>query len=153
MLPTETMRVERWETPFTDARDPSVGVIVEADEVGADALTLVVAPSGLDKYPKYLVRFASVVAFTCREEAFAPEIVGIDGVPFEDRRASAHLWMGSPWVESYRKGGPLVPAAGDGDLRHYLVFGGDNTVEVVTSAEPEVEEVTASRMLVARHAV
>lgn len=147
------MRVERWETPFTDARDPSVGVIVEADEGGADALTLVVAPGGLDKYPKYLVRFASVVAFTCREEAFAPEVPGLADAPFEDRRASAHLWTGSPWVESYRKGGPLVPAAGDGELRHYLVFGGDNTVEVVSSAEPELKEVAAPRLLVARHAV
>src|SRR5687767_9195011 len=63
----------RWETPFTETRFPSVSVITSSNqEDGIDILMVMVAPAGLDEYPKYLVDFGRVVAFTCMEEAYSP---------------------------------------------------------------------------------
>ena len=136
----------RWETPFTNISDPSVGVFFESDTDGIDVLSLVIAPHGIDKYPKYLVRFSSVIAYTCREESFAPSL-GIEDLSFEDRSASAQIWPNSPWIESYREGEGILFDPGNDTLQHFLVFGGDNIVEVVSMVIPKIEEVESPRKI------
>ena len=58
----------RWDVPFAEARDPSVSIITEH---GGDVVTLIVAPTGIDQYPKYRVRFDKVISLLYYEEAFS----------------------------------------------------------------------------------
>jgi len=99
----------RWETPFTEARCPSVGLLITSKGIEVDILKAVVAPGGIDEYPKYLVDFGRVIAFTCFEEAHSPE------------------------RGFYHTGDTPVSFA------HYVIFGGDNNVEVITPDTPAVE--------------
>ena len=138
--------IVRWETPFTSTAYPSVGVFIESDTDGIDTLSLVVAPDGIDKYPKYLVRFSSVVAYTYREESFAPSL-GIEDLTFEDRKASAQIWPNSPWIESYRQGEGLLFEPGHDPLEHFMFFGGDNIVEVISMVKPKIEEIAEPRTI------
>jgi hypothetical protein len=67
-------RIVRWETPFTDARWPGALLYTShAGPIGEFTLTAAVMPSGADKYPKYLVHFGEVIAFSCMEEMHFPE--------------------------------------------------------------------------------
>jgi hypothetical protein len=133
-----------WETPFTFAAYPSVGLIVEPDGEGTAAL--VVAPGGLDAYPKYIVRFAHVFAVTCGEEASFLFELGQQASPQE---AVAHIWGGSPHAAGYEQ-----TAFGAGvTVRHYVVFGGDNIASVVAGAAPVIETVSEPREITVRYAV
>jgi len=125
----------RWETPFTESRRPSVGVVVEAQSEGGDILKVVVAPFGLDSYPKYLIDFGNVIGFTCMEEAFCPPR-DFDMSMLEEKDLSAYEYLDSSWVKSYEGGIDVLP--GIGPLRHYLIFGGDNNVEVISRNVPTV---------------
>ena len=137
----------RWNTPFTDEFGPSVGLFIFPDhEDKRDLLTAIVTPEGTDKYPKYLVRFGGVLGFTCLEEAFAPER-GYTHAPIEtDEKICAWQWIDSPWLESYMEGAPLF---GYTELFHYIIFGGDNIVEVITSNPPEIERVDQETLFTA----
>ena len=136
----------RWDVPFAEARDPSVSLITEQ---GGDAATLVVAPSGIDRYPKYLVRFAKVIALLCYEEAFAFDR-GYRALSGIEPKCCAYLWTDSPWMESYRKGVDVFEWK---DLQHYLVFGGDFIVELVASGQPKVERLDERRVIDTRYKI
>ena len=85
----------RWDTPFAETRFPSVGLIITTKPNGEDILKAVVAPKGLDIYPKYLVTFGAVIAFSCFEEAHAPER-DFALVPAEEEKLCAYEYLNSP---------------------------------------------------------
>jgi len=128
----------RWETPFTDSQSPSVGLLIYANPDGTDILKAEVAPHGSGEYPKYLVNFGNVIAFTCMEEAFCPER-DFDPSMFEERDLSAYQYLDSPWLKSYEGGRHFIAGGHPGPFHHYLIFGGDNNVEVITPNIPLVE--------------
>ena len=133
-----------WDTPFTLCRYPSVGLVVEPD--GEGTVLLVVAPCGLDAYPKYLVRFTDVFSFTCGEEAGFQEDLGQHSAP---GHATAYVWNASPHAAAYAK----TAYGADKVVRHYVVFGGDNIASVISSAAPVIEEVSAPTELLVRYAI
>jgi hypothetical protein len=136
----------RWETPFTDKQFPSVGLLIATAPDMADILKAVVAPHGLDEYPKYLVNFGEVVAFTCMEEAHAPER-DFDSATFEDKNLCAYQYLDSPWLKSY-EGWELFFAGGRfNSFSHYLIFGADNNVEVITPNVPTIEVIKEKTIL------
>ncbi|HEX8472800.1 MAG TPA: hypothetical protein VF666_02085 [Pyrinomonadaceae bacterium] len=128
----------RWETPFTDTQVPSVGLLISTNPDGADNLKAVIAPHGLDEYPKYLVNFGNVIAFTCIEEAFCPER-DFDSTMFEERNLSAYQYLDSPWLKSYEGGRQFIAGGHPGPFYHYLISGGDNNVEVITPNIPTID--------------
>lgn len=130
----------RWDVPFAGARDPSVSLITEQ---GGDAVTLVVAPLGIDRYPKHLVRFDKVITLLCYEEAFAFDRGhrALSGIAPD---CCACLWTDSPWMKSYRKGTEVFDWK---DLQHYLVFGGDSVVELIASGPPKVDRLDERRLI------
>jgi len=132
-------QIIRWETPFTNTFLPSVNVIIGSDEDGGPDLFLIVAPKGLDQYPKHLVRFRHWIAHTCHEEAYSPSL-GIEKCTFEDRKACAHLWLNSPSLESYRGGEGFIFEEGE-QLQHFLLIGGDHNVEVISTENPDITEI------------
>jgi hypothetical protein len=136
----------RWDVPFAEARDPSVSLIAEQ---GGDAATLVVAPSGIDRYPKYLVRFGKVIALLCYEEAFAFDR-GYRALSGIEPNCCAYLWTDSPWMQSYRKGADVLDWK---DLQHYLVCGGDSIVELIASGQPKVEWLDEKRVIETKYEV
>jgi hypothetical protein len=142
----------RWETPFTDSRFPSVGLLIHASSDGTDILKAVVAPHGLDEYPKYLVNFGNVIAFTCMEEAFCPER-DFDPTMCEDRNLSAYQYLDSPWLKSYEDGKHFIAGGHPGTCYHYLIFGGDNNVEVITPNVPTVDIIEQKGVLLIKYEV
>jgi hypothetical protein len=124
----------RWDVPFAQAHYPSVSLITEK---GGDAVTLIIGPAGIDKYPKYRVRFDKVIALLCYEEAL---MLGRDYRALTGIEASvcAYLWIDSPWLRDNRSAADLFKLK---DLKHYLVFGGDSIVELVASGEPKIEQI------------
>lgn len=129
----------RWDTPFSDSKFPSVGLLSYWESKCDDQLQAVVAPDGIDRYPKYLVTFTRVIAFTCLEEMLCPELYMGPKIIMEPG-LSAYECLESPWLKSYTG----VNSNFD-PLHHYAIYGGDNNVEVVTQAVPTVETIGESR--------
>ena len=140
----------RWDTPFTGSRFPSVGLLISTGADGDDTLRAVVAPHGLEGYPKYLVNFGNVIAFTCMEESFRPER-DFDLTMFEERNLSAYQYLDSPWLKSYEGGRHFI--AGGRPFYHYLIFGGDNDVEVITPNIPAIEIIERKGILLIEYEV
>ena len=128
----------RWETPFTDKQRPSVGLIITTEADEADTLKAIVAPKGIEVYPKYMVTFGEVIAFTCFEEAHAPER-DLASVTIEDENLSAYEYLDSPWLQSYEAWKPIYFGNETSSFYHYLIFGGDNNVEVITPNSPTID--------------
>ena len=136
-----TAGLVRWDVPFAGAKDPSVSLITEQ---GGDAATLIVSPDGVDRYPKYLVRFDRVLAALCYEEALALN----RGYP--QAAGCACLWNDSPWLRASR--GWAVDFLRWPDLRHYVVFGGDSIVELLAS-EPKIQQIDKKTVIETKHEV
>lgn len=130
----------KWQAPFADAFFPSVVSAFTQRLDGSDQLTIVVMPGGINEYPRYLVNFYSVLVFSCFDEGCAParewpEVGNIESKP------CAWQWIDSPWVKSYQPCGNHDADGNPDPLHHYLIFGGDNIVEVISRKEPVIEEV------------
>ena len=132
-----------WETPFTYAQDASVGLVMEPD--GEMTALLIVAPGGLDAYPKYIVRFTGVFAATCGEEAGFALDLGQEHCP---ANANAYIWDASPHAKAYDE----TVFGYDRQLRHYVMFGGDNFVSIV-GEPPTIERVDEPFELTVSYAV
>lgn len=137
----------RWETPFTDKRWPSATVMTGPNHPDYE-LEVVVAPFGIDSYPKYVVNFGNVIAFSCMEEMHFPERDFAEA-ECEEEGLAAYEFLESTWLESYRKGEYFLFNEGDNKnekLRHFLIVGGDNNVEVITKHLPRIREVKDSKV-------
>jgi hypothetical protein len=127
------MSLTVWETPFASSRYPSVGLIV--DSHGDRTATVVVAPQGIDQYPKYLVRFEAVLSCTVEEEAHGTAFLAAVSPDEPPSQLCTALWADSPAL-AYE---PYLDILGlSGPIRHYLVFGSDNNVGVVAAKPPIV---------------
>lgn len=142
-------RIIRWETPFTDTQFPSVALIATSTINQSNNVKMIVMPQGTDKYPKYLVSFGEVIAFTCFEEAHAPER-DFTSTMIEEENLCAYLYLDSPWLKSYQAWIEHYHFPNDSiQSFHYLIFGGDNNIEVITTNKPTIElieEKTALRV-------
>jgi hypothetical protein len=137
----------RWDVPFAEARDPSVSLITEQ---GGDVATLIVAPHGIDQYPKYLVRFDKVLAVLCYEEALDLDR-GYRTLTGLQTSVCAYIWEDSPWLRPSR--GYAVEFLQLPDLQHYLVFGGDSVVELLASSASKVARIDERTVLETKHEV
>ncbi len=140
-------RFVRWETPFTDKRWPSATVMTGPNHPNYD-LEVVVAPFGIDSYPKYIVNFGDVVAFSCMEEMHFPER-DFGEAECDEEGLAAYEFLDSAWLESYRKGDYFLFNTDGGkeeQLKHFLIVGGDNNVEVVTKYTPTFRQVDGPKI-------
>lgn len=136
----------RWDTPFTDKQHPSIGLIIDAESDGAGILKAVVMPKGIDDYPKYIVNFGVVIAFTCMEEAHAPE-KDFAAAAIEEENLCAYEYIDSSWLKNYSAWSPFYFGNETGSFYHYLIFGGDNNIEVITPNRPVIEIVEEKTIL------
>jgi hypothetical protein len=143
-------RIVRWETPFTDAFYPSVemaAIPLPPTSGRTNNLKVIVTPHSVE-YPKYLVDFGEVLAFTCMEESCCPErdfsSATFDETITKDKFICALQWLNSPWLQSY--GGCHDPYS-EGKFSHYLMFGGDNNVEVITQNAPTIRVIEQKEIL------
>lgn len=97
---------------------------------------VVVNPSK-GEYPKYLVDFGATLAFTCMEEGCAPER-DFGPADLEAEKLCAYQYIDSPWLKSYE---PCQDPLSEGKFSHFLIFGGDNNVEVITQNVPQISRV------------
>ena len=137
----------RWKTPFTDKRWPSATVMTGPNHPNYE-LEVVVAPFGIGTYPKYVVNFGNVVAFSCMEEMHFPER-DFSEAECEEEGLSAYEFLNSTWLESYRQGEYFLFNTDGGSieqLRHYLIVGGDNNIEVITKHTPTFREVDDAKV-------
>jgi len=130
----------RWETPFTEIEWPSVVVITNRGPNDEYLLDSVVAPTGVDRYPKYLVEFGDVVGFSAMEEMHFPDH-GFKDAKIAEERLCAYRFIDSPWLECYERGEYFLFNLDGGTketLSHYVIFGGDDILQVVTKNEPVI---------------
>jgi hypothetical protein len=128
-----------WNTPFASQFFPSVIAAFATDQMTHDgSLTVVVGRSHLEPYPKYLVQFGKVLQFNCLDESCAPPLA-LPERGASDIRSCSWQWLESPTINSYQ--GCNYDSEGPQELLHYLIFGGDNIVEVVGKMRPSIEEV------------
>lgn len=144
-------KIVRWETPFTDSFYPSVVLLAAPFSLIVNkgiSAKVVVAPDGIDKYPKFLVDFDETLAFSCMEESCCPErdisSAIIDETIKNDKSICAFKWIDSPWLKSYE--GCHDPLS-EGKFSHYLIYGGDNNIEVITKNVPLITEVKQKEVL------
>jgi hypothetical protein len=144
-------KIVRWETPFTDAFYPSVVLIATPSPLLSKKgvnVKAIVAPSGIDKYPKYSVDFGEVIVFVSMDESCCPRR-DFDSVIFDetlkgDKELSAFQWFDSPWLKSYEA---CFDPYATGKFFHFLIYGGDNNVEVITQNIPKIELVKGPEIL------
>lgn len=139
-------KIIRWDTPFTDTQHPAVEFLTTIEQAKHNALKILVSPFGVDKYPKYLMHFGEVLAFTCMEEANAPQLI-IDAELENDIEPylSAYQYIDSPWLKSYETQIHFIPSGHLGYFSHYMILGGDNNVEIITAYQPIIETVAQKR--------
>src|SRR5215203_4504841 len=135
----------RWDTPFATAQFPSVGLLIITKPDGTDIVKALVAPDGTDRYPKFLVDFGEVIAFTCMEEAHAPAM-DFASATREEANLCAYEFLDSPWLKSYQPHRFFV-RANEVTFSHYLIFGGDNNIEVITPDQPTIETISQKETL------
>ena len=87
----------------------------------------------------YLLTCDEPLAFSCLDESCAPPR-DFGDTEVENTKACSWQWLDSPWIQSYQgcnhdADGEPVP------LNHYLIFGGDNIVEIVCRYELKITEV------------
>lgn len=138
-------KIVRWNTPFTDSPYPAVEFLTTIEKDKYNVLKVLVAPLGIDEYPKYLLDFGQVIAFTCMEEAHAPER-NFDSASITETNLSAYQWIDSPWLKSYEPQIHFISSGHLGYFSHYLIFGGDNNVEVITPYKPSIELIEQKRL-------
>lgn len=144
-------KIVRWETPFTDAFYPSVVLLTRgfsnSTGKGGD-VQAIVAPDGIDKYPKYLIDFGEVLVFTSMDEGCCPErdfgSAVFDETITEEKFVSAFQWIDSPWLKSYE--GCHDPNSED-KFSHYMIYGGDNNIEVITQNKPEIRIINKQEII------
>lgn len=137
----------RWKTPFTDERYPSATIMTGPNHPDYE-LEVVVSPHGIDRYPKYIVNFGNVVAFSCMEEMHFPEREFAEA-ECEEEGLAAYEFIDSAWLESYRKGEHFLFNTDGGNkeqLRHFLIVGGDNNIEIITKNVPTFREVEDAKV-------
>jgi hypothetical protein len=114
-------------------------------------MIIVVAPDGTDAYPKYIVDFQEVFSVSFKEELEAILSPELPPIPSSAKNWCAFIWQQSPQVLAYET------LARSHDLptpiRHYLIFGGDDIVEVICASEPKIEKVTEPRSLHATYEI
>jgi len=145
-------KIVRWETPFTDSFYPSVVLMAIPFPLmsrESNNLKVIVMPGSIElPYPKYLVDFGEVLAFTCMEEGCCPErdfsSATFDETITRDKFVCALQWFNSPWLKSYE--GCHDPYS-TGKFSHYLIFGGDNNVEVITQNAPTIRVIERKEVL------
>lgn len=146
--PSVKTELVRWDVPFAEWRGLSAWVITES----GDSFTIVVAPLSdkrpEDNYPKYLIRFEKVITLLAYDEACATHRIyykmtgWIKGV-------QAYQWIDSPWLDGYRGCHEIHGKK----LYHYVIFGDDNLVEVISVGEAKIEKVNEKRFIDAKHEV
>lgn len=105
-------------------------------------MRVVVNPSK-GEYPKYLVDFGDALAFICMEEGCAPERDFATAV-LEAEKLCAYQYIDSPWLKSYE---PCQDPLSEGKFSHYMIFGGDNNVEVITQNVPQIRKIDQKEVL------
>ena len=113
---------------------------------GERTALLVVAPGGLDAYPKYTVHFTHVFAVSCGEEAGFVLDLGQEHGPAD---VVAQLWEASPHAAAYAK----TALGANLEIRHYVVFGGDNVASVVCGGRPIIKTLLGPTELAVAYAV
>lgn len=136
-------RLTRWNTPFTDTTFPAVTLLTDPEV--QNSVHLVVAPTGIDRYPKYLVSFEPAVAFKVEDESFPTDV---EYRRIQDvRGVCACECLDSAWVRSFAPSAVIVEAYYSDPLRHFIVFGGDVNAEVLSTEEPEITKISEPRAL------
>ena len=135
MVSADPSKLETWDTEFSDVLCPSAILLCNTRGDAA----VVVGPHGVDKYPKYLLRFnaRSTVGYKCEDEGFALN-KSLFQLRSENHRCT-YKWVGSPWLDTYHA--DHVEIILGGKLTHYVIIGGDFIVEIISTEGPLIEKI------------
>jgi hypothetical protein len=119
-------------------------------EVETGNFIIVVEPWPGDHYPKYLVRFESVIEIRIYDEALCGFEARLSPLTGWIRGLKAYERCYSPSAQSCQK---YAEFRAWPEPRHYLIIGEDSVVEVISSYEPQFERVDEKRFIEARYEI
>lgn len=133
-------RIIRWETPFVDEFYPSV---LAAAYPGAGGIHAKVFVSGQSER-WFSVDFGKVLVCNIMDEGCCPQRdfgdAIFDPAVRNDVFVASFIWLQSPWLRAYE---PCHDPFSENKFAHYLIFGGDYKVEVITMNEPRIQTIEA----------
>jgi len=113
-----------------------------------------VAPKGVEEYPKYVIEFSSVYAFSCEEEAGSISYAGALKEQRSEELGCSYIWQDSPQAITY---GTFVPDmafhGGNGPVRHYVILGGDYNVGIVAADFPTIRVIENGETITLKYKV
>ena len=124
--------LEVWDTPFASKRFPSVNI--EPAKGSVAEISVRVRCRGAT----YKVQFKFAASFKCTDESIFP-VDRFNRLP-RSGDSCCYLWKESPWCREFGEClAQLEATYGCSTLRHYVILGGDNVVEVLAVSNPTVE--------------
>jgi hypothetical protein len=146
--PPAKTELVRWDVPFAEWKALCAWVIMEK----VDSFTVIVARGSNkrpeDNYPKYLIRFDKVITLLAYDEACAAHQIYYKMTGWMEG-VRAYQWIDSPWLDGYRGCHEIRGKK----LFHYVIFGDDNLIEVISVGEAKIEKVDEKRFIEVKHEV
>jgi hypothetical protein len=124
--------LEVWDTPFASAKYPSVTLEPVKGKVAEVRVRIECRDAS------YHLEFKFAASFKCTDESVFP-VDRFNQLP-RSGDSCCYLWKESPWSRDFGECLAQVKAAyGCSTLRHYIILGGDNVVEVLAVGDPVVQ--------------
>jgi hypothetical protein len=126
-------RVERWETPASDARSLRLVSLVDAG-----ALEITLEDAGDPNRRRWRFTFSDAPAYLNLREEYRLEL-SAEGIT-ADKVGWTLLVPNSPWLDLLRRAEPLLDVHHP-ILSHFQIGTEDDVIDVLSSAAPRIEEV------------
>ena len=134
----EGWQFERWDTPVSDAKSPSMVSLTHIN----GAFKIVLEDVRDSERRRYCIEFEWVPAYRNIQEQFRMSLW--NQLPKgEERRklGSTYIIPNSKWIESFCGYEPIFELDVD-KYKHYMICTIDDVVEVITQVQPKIYEVT-----------
>lgn len=125
--------MENWNSQFREIKYPAVELFLTSEDVMHSHLNVMICRS-LDEYPKYVIHFERYLSFRSNPEV---DYKFDFQLPDDSFIATNSIVLDeSPWLKSLTLAAEIFNK--ERRFRHFIFFGGDNIVEVITDAYPQV---------------
>ncbi len=127
----DTWKIERWETPFSDATS-----LVMARLVDCDGLSIVLEAPHLTDRPRWRIEFGRCAAYRNILEEYRLGLwAHLD--QSKQRCGNAFVVTNSPWIAEFREHEPLLEVH-DSGVKHFVVATEDDVVEILSGSPPRI---------------
>ena len=127
------VKLVKWETPFSTSFYPGISA-VQSPECSNSLMVAVYGNQGNN----YLLRVKYCAAYRCEDESVAPTAFWYS-IPNDQKAGCTFILENSPWLVDFSEMGEVIEVY-YGKLQHFVIFGGNQTIEFLASEKPEIEK-------------